>query len=68
MFRELHDRCYVYRLTTPRILQPDTLEENKTYVLKAHLGTTAGLLGACLLGLEQPSTQVPFEEDQLVNQ
>lgn len=68
MFRELHDRCYVYRLTTPRILEPAVLESVKTYVLRAHLGSEAGLLGACLLGLEQLVAQGPFEENQLVNQ
>ena len=39
MFRELERRSYVYRLT-------------KTYIFKAELGLSAGLLGACILGLE----------------
>jgi glucokinase len=68
MFQELHQRCYVYRLTAPQIPPPGTLEANKTYILCAHLGPTAGLLGACLLGLDQPSTKVPFEENQFVHQ
>ena len=68
MFRELHRRCYVYRLTAPQILQPEVIELNKTYILRAHLGPTAGLLGACLLGLDQPSAKAPLEENQFAHQ
>src|ERR1035438_4724274 len=52
MFRELECRSYVYRLTKPDVLKPTYLEARKTYILKAELGPTAGLLGACVLGLE----------------
>lgn len=52
MFRELECRSYVYRLTKPEVLEPTCLEARKTYILKAELGPTAGLLGACVLGLE----------------
>ena len=52
MFRELEQRSYVYRLTRPEVLEPATLEAHKTYILKAQLGSTAGLLGACVLGLK----------------
>jgi glucokinase len=52
MFRELEHRSYVYRLTKPTVLEPSTLEARKTYVLKAQLGSTAGLLGACVLSLK----------------
>jgi glucokinase len=52
MFRELECRSYVYRLTKPQALEPACLEARKTYILKAELGPAAGLLGACVLGLE----------------
>jgi glucokinase len=52
MFRELHSRSYIYRLTEPKDRTPDELELNKTYVLPAQLGPMAGLLGACLLPLQ----------------
>ena len=61
MFHELQHRSYVYRLTKPGILEPDVLEARKTYILKAQLGSTAGLLGACILGLESALT-TPMEE------
>ena len=51
MFRELQSRSYVYRLTEPDDLEPAVLERHKTYILRAELGSTAGLLGACLYGL-----------------
>jgi glucokinase len=49
MFRVLSERSYIYRLTTPDVLEPSSLEANKTYILGAQLGPSAGLLGACLL-------------------
>jgi glucokinase len=49
MFRELRERSYVYRLTDPCHLDPTVLKSHKTYVLRAELGSNAGLLGACLL-------------------
>ena len=52
MFPHLRSRSYVYRLTEPAVLAPGKLEAKKTYILPAELGSTAGLLGACLLGLE----------------
>jgi glucokinase len=55
MFQHLHSRSYVYRLTEPQVVAPERLEANKTYILPAELGPTAGLLGACLLGLEVSS-------------
>ena len=61
MFRELEHRSYVYRLTKPDVLQPERLEARKTYILKAHLGPTAGLLGACVLGLKSTLSK-PVEE------
>jgi glucokinase len=54
MFWELHSQSYIYRLTEPPTLEPDVLERHKTYIVCAQLGASAGLLGACLLGLEQP--------------
>ena len=61
MFRELEHRSYVYRLTKPKILEPSRLEARKTYILKAQLGATAGLLGACVLGLKSTLTN-PVKE------
>ena len=52
MFHALEQRSYVYHLTKPDILEPARLEARKTYILKAQLGPTAGLLGACILGLK----------------
>jgi len=54
MFRELHMRSYIYRLTRPLDGKPEKrlpkeLEQHKTYITKAELGAGAGLLGACLL-------------------
>lgn len=53
MFRELQRRSYVYRLTQPDVLDPIMFEPQKTYILGAQLGTSAGLLGACLLPLQK---------------
>jgi glucokinase len=61
MFRELEHRSYVYRLTKPDVLEPENLEARKTYILKAQLGPTAGLLGACVLGLKSALSS-PVEE------
>ena len=58
MFSELERRSYVYRLTKPEVLEPARLEAGKTYILKAELGSSAGLLGACVAGLEA-SPSVP---------
>src|ERR1019366_2157928 len=55
MFQHLHTRSYVYRLTEPQVIAPGRLEAKKTYILPAELGPTAGLLGACLLGLQVSS-------------
>ena len=55
MFRELLLRSYVYRLTAISD-DPSTIAEcdnsNRTQILRAELGSGAGLLGACLLGLQ----------------
>ena len=52
MFQELHSRSYIYRLTEPVDLNPSTLERRKTYIVRAQLGSGAGLLGSCLLPYE----------------
>jgi glucokinase len=49
MFEELRRRCYVYRLTEPQDNNPAKLEPHKTYIQRAELGSTAGLLGSCIL-------------------
>ena len=63
MFEHLRTRSYVYRLTEPRVLTPKRLEANKTYILPAELGSLAGLIGACLLGLASPLRVGPLKED-----
>ena len=68
MFRELHGRSYVYRLTQPDVLDPIRFEPQKTYVLGAQLGTSAGLLGACLLPLQKKIAAHRVGEDEFVNQ
>lgn len=68
MFRELQVRSYVYRLTAPDILRPAHLERHKTYILGAQLGPSAGLLGACLLPLQQRSGSSQLLENPLVHQ
>jgi glucokinase len=55
MFRELEARSYIYRLTRPSAREPEQLDLGKTYILKAQLGPSAGLLGACILGFESPT-------------
>ena len=54
LFRELRRRSYVYRITEPdphAALTPSEplFEKHKTHILLAELGSTAGLLGSCLL-------------------
>jgi glucokinase len=68
MFEHLHCRSYVYRLTEPAVLAPERLEANKTHVLRAELGPTAGLLGACLLGLEFASRIESTNTNQYVGE
>jgi glucokinase len=51
MFVELLKRSYVYRLTEPAERYPKMLERHKTYIQRAELGSSAGLLGACILAL-----------------
>ena len=58
MFKSVHDHSLVYRLMTPT--QTETIEEGRTFICKAVLGPSAGLLGAALLprlnALTAPST------------
>jgi glucokinase len=68
MFRVLQQRSYVYRLTEPEVLEPSKLEKNKTYILGAQLGSTAGLLGACLLPYQPKDLPSEAAEDSLVHQ
>jgi glucokinase len=68
MFRELERRSYVYRLTRPDVLEPTHLEARKTYILKAELGPSAGLLGACVLGLHHLTSGVEPMRETLVHQ
>jgi glucokinase len=68
MFQHLHSRSYVYRLTEPTVIAPGQLEVKRTYVLPAELGSTAGLLNACLLGLEESSRIAPSRSNQYVSE
>jgi len=60
MFQELLSRSYIYRLTAPN---SDPMVEDKagvasrTQICRARLGSEAGLLGACLYGLQDPLQQ-----------
>lgn len=51
MFAELRRLSYIYRLTEPGELYPAHFERHKTYIQRAELGSTAGLLGACVLAM-----------------
>jgi glucokinase len=68
MFRELRKRSYVYRLTEPEELEPQVFVPGKTNILRAQLGSNAGLLGACLLPLQEKIRQSAVEEGTLVPQ
>ncbi len=50
MFQELITRSYIYRLTLS-----SSEAANKTQICRAKLGSDAGLLGACLYGLQSVS-------------
>jgi glucokinase len=63
MFRELHERSYVYRLTKPDHPASGRLERHRTYVLRAQLGTSAGLLGSCLLPVQEDAAASVELED-----
>jgi len=63
MFRVLCERSCIYRLTEPDVLEPSSLEANKTYILRAQLGPSAGLLGACLLSYQTKAQEAPRAED-----
>jgi glucokinase len=65
MFRVLRVRSYVYRLTAPEELEPEIFLPNKTYILRAQLGSNAGLLGACLLPLQELARQGFAKESTL---
>jgi glucokinase len=53
VFKELRARSYVYRLTEPGSAVGRGFAFGGTQVMPAKLGTDAGLLGACLLGLNE---------------
>ena len=44
-------RSYVYRLTAPSAEESRQRSPRKTHVVRAELGSDAGILGACLLPL-----------------
>ena len=54
MMEELRMRSYVYRLTAPNEEESRLRSPRKTHVVRAELGSDAGILGACLLPLMQP--------------
>ncbi len=49
MMEELRMRSYVYRLTAPDEEESRLRSPRKTHVVRAELGSDAGILGACLL-------------------
>jgi glucokinase len=49
MMEELRLRSYVYRLTAPDEAESRERSPRKTHVVRAELGSDAGILGACLL-------------------
>jgi len=49
MMEELRMRSYVYRLTAPSEEESRSRSPRKTHVVRAELGSDAGILGACLL-------------------
>ena len=51
MMEELQMRSYVYRLTAPSAEESRQRSPRKTHVVRAELGSDAGILGACLLPL-----------------
>jgi glucokinase len=51
MMEELRIRSYVYRLTAPNEDESRSRSPRKTHVVRAELGSDAGILGACLLPL-----------------
>jgi len=51
MMEELRMRSYVYRLTAPSEVESRQRSPRKTHVVRAELGSDAGILGACLLPL-----------------
>jgi glucokinase len=51
MMEELRMRSYVYRLTAPTPEESRLRSPRKTHVVRAELGSDAGILGACLLPL-----------------
>ena len=56
MMEELRMRSYVYRLTAPDEEESRLRSPRKTHVVRAELGSDAGILGACLLPfVERPS-------------
>jgi glucokinase len=53
MMEELRMRSYVYRLNAPSAEESQLPSPRKTHVVRAELGSDAGILGACLLPLMQ---------------
>jgi len=49
MMEEIRMRSYVYRLTAPDDEERESRSPRKTHVVRAELGSDAGILGACLL-------------------
>lgn len=49
MMAELRMRSYVYRLTEPSAEEAKQRSPRKTHIVRAELGSDAGILGACLL-------------------
>lgn len=56
MMVELRMRSYVYRMNAPTEEESRLRSPRKTHVVRAELGSDAGILGACLLPLMQGSS------------
>jgi glucokinase len=54
MMEELRMRSYVYRLNAPTEEESRLHSPRKTHVVRAELGSDAGILGACLLPFMRP--------------
>ena len=68
MFLELKRRSYIYQLKRPDVLEPTRLTAGKTYLIKAELGPSAGLLGACAAGLESSTAPIGSGKELLAHQ
>jgi glucokinase len=69
MFKSVYEHSLVYRLMAPT--QTLTIEQDRTFICQAVLGSSAGLLGAALLphlyGLAELATPFSFADREVAN-